>query len=153
MKFYYLKVVPLDSSPLLPSFWRLGAILSASILVHPQAFMMPSINVMSLTSFALMQPHIITLPPPCFSQNYEFPVVVPVSFMPNMLGTSETNTISSDQRMCSQYSSDLFSCSLANFNLAVLCQRSSKVFFLNASIEVDTMHFLSNCHSNFDIHG
>lgn len=53
--------------PLLPSFWRLRVILSASILVYPQAFMVPSINVISPTPFALMQPHIITLPPLCFT--------------------------------------------------------------------------------------
>ena len=37
---------------------------------------------------------------------------------------------SSDQRMCSQYSSGFFSCSLAKYNLAVLCQRPRKGNFL-----------------------
>ena len=50
---------------LLSSFWRV--ILSAIILLHAHAFMVPSINVISPTRFALMQPHIITLPPPCFT--------------------------------------------------------------------------------------
>ena len=39
---------------LLPSFWRLGVILSDSILVNPQAFLVPSLNVISPTPFALM---------------------------------------------------------------------------------------------------
>ena len=40
--------------------------------------------------------------------------------------------VSSDQRMCSQYSSSSFSCSLAKFNLAVLCQEPARFFFLDA---------------------
>ena len=52
---------------LLPSFWRLGVILSACILVYSQAFMVPSINVISSTPFALMQPCVIILPPLCFT--------------------------------------------------------------------------------------
>ena len=55
------------NNPLLPSFWRLRVIFSASILVYPQAFMVPSLNVISPTPLTLMQPHITTLPPLCFT--------------------------------------------------------------------------------------
>ena len=48
------------------SFWVLGVILSANILVYPQAIMVPSVNVISPTPLALMQPS-ITLPLPCFT--------------------------------------------------------------------------------------
>ena len=40
---------------LLQSFWRMAAMLSDSILVYPQAFLVPSINVISPPPFALMQ--------------------------------------------------------------------------------------------------
>lgn len=51
--------------PFLASFWRLGVISSASILSHPQAFMVPHIYIHAIT-FCIMLLR-ITLPPPCFT--------------------------------------------------------------------------------------
>lgn len=48
-------------------FRSLELILSGSILVYPLAFMVPPINVISPTLFELNKPHIIMLPPPCFT--------------------------------------------------------------------------------------
>ena len=112
--------------PLLPSFWSLGVILSAS-------FMVPSVNVISPTPFALMQPyHTPTSVLHC--QDYAFTAVVLARFTPDMLDPHLSRNkfilVLSDQRMCFQYLSGFFSCSLAKFNLVSLGRRASKVFFL-----------------------
>lgn len=51
----------------------LGFRLSASILVHPQAFMVPPINATSPTAFALMLPPIIRLLPPASLSGLSIP--------------------------------------------------------------------------------
>ena len=43
-----------------------GSHLVSQFFMYPQAFMVPSITVISPTPFALVQPYIITLPPPCY---------------------------------------------------------------------------------------
>lgn len=53
-------------TPLLPGFWRLGIITSASILVYSQAFMVPSVNVISTQHLLHLAPYRHT-PPPCFT--------------------------------------------------------------------------------------
>lgn len=53
-------------TPLLPGFWRLGIITSASILVYSQAFMVPSVNVISTQHLLHLAPYRHT-PTPCFT--------------------------------------------------------------------------------------
>ena len=61
--------------------------MSASILIDPKAFMVPSVNVISPTPLALVQP-LITLISVLHCQDYAFTVAVLVRFTPNMLDPS-----------------------------------------------------------------
>ena len=85
--------------------------------------MLPSINITFST-------HAAPYHTPTSVLHDRFTVVVLDRFTPNMLESNTFILVSSDQRMCSQYSSGFFSCSLAKYNLAVLCQRPRKGNFL-----------------------
>lgn len=119
------------NNPLLPSFWRLSHLFSQYFGISTD--MVPSLNVISPTPFALMQPyHTPTSVLHC--QDYAFTAVVLARFTPDMLDPHLSRNkfilVLSDQRMCFQYLSGFFSCSLAKFNLVSLGRRTSKVFFL-----------------------
>ena len=141
--------------PLLPSFWRLGVIISASILVYPQAFMVPSLNVISPRSFGLAAPyHTTYLPtlPPCFTVRTIHSLLVLARFMLNMLDpgwAEQMILVSSDQRMCSQYSSGFISWLFFQSLILQFWDKQQAKFSYWRSIGVDVMqcpsHVLS-CH-------
>ena len=74
-------LLPCWNISLLPSFWRLGVILSVSILVYLQAFMVSSNNVIFYTHAA---PYHYTPTSVCHCQDYAFTVVVlPIRWTPS----------------------------------------------------------------------
>lgn len=113
---------------LLPELWRLETILSDSILVYPQTFTPPSVNVIYPTPFALKQPMSL--------QTYRcasllwlfFTIVVLTKFMPKILDKCILVSVCSQCILSTHQASFYF---LENINPLVLCQRTW-VSFLNA---------------------
>ena len=132
--------------PLLPSFWRLGVILSDGILVYPQAVMVPSINVISPTLFALMQPVSHSYLRASLSGN-AFTLAVLARFTPGMLDPIWAEQIHLGLLWPKNVLPILirflfFSKVLSG---SVVPKKQAGFFFLDASTEVAVMQRLLHC--------